>query len=146
MSSTSTDITELVLRQSDLPRDVEAIRKKCLTLPMVSACKAELSSFNGHPIEAGRFHVDIAGSIHIETRLKVGMSLAAIGTGEIDSEGQALHLTDVKITNDFSGIISKILSMTGLVAGRSLRLRPGDSALIRAALTAGTTAGTEPAR
>ena len=136
MTSAPRDITDLVLRQSDLVRDIEAVRKKCLTLPMVSECEAELSSFTGRPIDAGRYQVDITGTVRIRTRMKVGLTLDATGTGEIDSSGQSLTITDVKILNDFHGLFGRVLDMTGLAAGRTLRLRAKDSALIRSALAA----------
>lgn len=136
MATEFKDITELVLQKSDLVRDIEAVRKKCLTLPMVSECEAELGSFKGRPTDGGRYQVDIAGKVRIRTRMKVGITLDATGTGEIDSSGQNLTIKDVKILNDFHGLFGRVLDMTGLATGRTLRLRAKDSSLIRSALAA----------
>ena len=87
-------------------------------------------------IEAGRYQVDITGTLRIRTRMQVGISFEAAGSGEIDSSGRQLHITDVKILNDFHGLFGKVLGMSGLAAGRTLNLRPRDSALIRTALAA----------
>jgi hypothetical protein len=130
------DITEVVMTRTDLVRDIEAVRQKCLTLPMVSSCDAELVSFKGRPLADGRYEVDITGSLRIRTNMKLALSLDATGTGEIDGSGQNLTITDVKILNDFQGLFTRVLGMTGLAAGRTLSLRVKDSALIRQALAA----------
>ena len=136
MTSQSRDITEIVLQQSELPRDIAAVRKKCMKLPMVSDCDASLSSFKGRPIDAGRYEVDITGSVSIRTKLKVAVTLDAAGTGVIDSTGREMTITDVRILNDFHGVFSRVLQLSGLATGRTLKLREKDSAVIRSALAA----------
>ncbi len=136
MTSQNKDITEIVLQRSQLPRDIAAIRKKCLKLPMVSECDATLSSFKGRPIDEGRYEVDITGTVSIRTSMKASVTLDATGTGVIDSEGREMTITGVRILNDFHGVFSRVLQMTGLATGRTLKLREGDSAVIRSALAA----------
>jgi hypothetical protein len=136
MATPSRDITAIVLAQSELPRDIAAVQKMCAQLPMVSACDAELVSFKGRPIDGGRYEVDITGKVNVRTKLKVSVALDAAGVGVIDSNGRDLTITEVRILNDFHGIFSSLLQMTGLATGRSLRLREKDSTIIRNALAA----------
>ena len=136
MSSEPRDITDIVLQHSELPRDIEAVRRKCLSLPMVSECEATLSSFKGRALDAATYQVELVGSVRVKTSMKLGITLDAAGVGEIDSAGQILHITDVKILNDFHGLFGRMLDLTGLVAGSKLKLRSSDSAVIRAALAA----------
>ena len=136
MLNPSKDITEIVLQQSELPRDIAAVRKKCMKLPMVAECDASLSSFKGRAIEAGRYEVDITGTISIRTKLKVAVTLDATGTGIIDNAGREMTITNVRILNDFHGLFSRVLQMSGLATGRTLKLREKDSQIIRSALLA----------
>ena len=136
MTSPNKDITEIVLQQSELPRDIAAVRKKCLKLPMVSECDATLSSFKGRPIDQGRYEVDITGTVSLRTKMKVAVTLDATGTGVIDSAGREMTITNVRILNDFHGVFSRVLQMSGLATGRTLKLREKDSAVIRSALAA----------
>lgn len=134
MSSEMKDITRLVLERSEFHRDIAAVRKTCMKLPMVSDCEVDMSSFKGRPADAGRFEIVVGGTVRIKTRMKVGFTLDAEGTGEIDSSGQNIEVKNVRILNDFQGLLGRILAMRGFVAGRTLKLRDGDSALIRTAL------------
>lgn len=136
MTSTAKDITEIVLQSSELPRDIAAVRKKCMKLPMVADCDARLSAFKGRQIEDGRYEVDITGTVAIRTKMKLAVSLDATGTGIIDSSGRELTITDVRILNDFHGVFGRVLQMSGLATGRTLKLREKDSAVIRSALSA----------
>jgi hypothetical protein len=136
MSTAARDITEIVLTRTQLVRDIEGLRKKCLQLPMIEACEAELASFKGRPIPEGRYAVDIAGSLKLTTKLQVAVTVEAAGIGEIDREGRTIEIKDVRILNDFHGVLGRVLGMAGYTKGRAFNLRPGDSAMIRDALAA----------
>ncbi len=130
------DITDVILQQTDLPRDIEPVRRKCLQLPMVSECEAVLSMFKGRPLGDGRYEVDVAGSLNVRTRMQVGVKFDAEGVAEIDSAGQHLLIKDVRILNDFHSLFGKVLEMSGLANGKKVKLRAKDSVLIRASLAA----------
>lgn len=136
MPSETRNITHVVMTETDLPRDIESVRRKCLKLPMIKDCEAEIASFSGRPLGNGAYLVDVAGSFRIKTAMQVGVTIEATGTGEIDSAGETVEIKDIKILNDVGGIFSKVLGMAGVSAGQKLNLRPRDSASIRAALAA----------
>ena len=77
----------------------------------------------------------ITGRLKIKSRINLGITLGAEGTGEIDPSGEKLDVKSVRILNDFQGVLGRILQMSGYVAGRSLGLRPRDSQVIRGALS-----------
>lgn len=136
MADDGKDITAVILSETELVRDIEGLRKRCLQLPMVADCEVHLVSFKGRPLGDGRHAVDITGSIKLTTRLQVGVTVDAAGSGEIDAGGRTIAVKDVRILNDFHGVLGKALSMAGYASGRSFNLRPQDSERIRAALAA----------
>lgn len=124
------DITELILTKSTIPDDIRQFRERCRQFPFVKDADAGLTRIVARRTEDGRYRLECAGALRIETKVLMKLSLSGSGYGFLDPDRRVLRVHEIRIGNDFQGILNKLLQLTGLAVGKEVKVAKRDVEII----------------
>ena len=124
------DITEPMMTQSTIPDDIRQFRERCRQFPFVKDADVKFTRIVARRTEDGRYRLEGTGSLRIETKVLMKLNLSASGYGFLDPERRVLLVQEVRVGNDFQGVFSKLLQLTGVAAGKEIKVAKRDVELI----------------
>lgn len=124
------DITELLLTQSTIPDDIRQFRERCRQFPFVKDADANFTRIVARRTEDGRYRVEGTGALRIETKVLMKLNLSASGYGFLDPDRRVLRVHEVRIGNDFQGILNKLLQLTGVAVGKEIKVAKRDVEIV----------------
>lgn len=128
------DITPVLLEATTLPRFIEGARRKCGSHPLVKTCNIEVTQVLGSKTGDDTYDIRLIGHVAVESRVLVKLKLDLEGTGQLEGPSRRLTLKNVKILNDFEGLLTAVAGLLGVREGRSFTLDQNGVDRIRAAL------------
>ena len=116
------EIPESVLLQSNIPFVLEKFRNKALSYSLIRDADLRFESVKGVRVSADRFLFDTVGGVSVELAGMPSLVLRFSGAGEYRREERRIYLTGLKILNDVAGFANRLIEVTGIGVGRSLRV------------------------
>lgn len=138
--SDAIDVTEVMLRESTLPQDIAAFRQRCLKNPLVKTCDVEITRVLARPLGGRMYEMRIEGSLALKTNVLVSIALKGGGGGALDAGTRQLEIKDITFEKDSTGVVSRVLQMSGYAVGRKIRVAKKDISVLERVIPNGDSA------
>ena len=124
------DITEPMIARSLLVKELAEIEAKAAGFPGIKTCDIKVSRIAGKVLEPGRYHIELDAQLAIATAAFFKLSLASRGDGVLEDATRTLLLNDVRVTNDTTGLATRLIGFLGFGKGRGIKVKRADRELI----------------
>ena len=120
------DITAPFTARPKFIKNVEKFRSKCMGYPMVKDCAVNMTSFLGRRTGDNTFAIVAKGEVEISGPMSSKIKLLAEGNAHLDSTTKIITVEDVRVLNDFGGIMGGVLGWAGFKKGGTIEMSDKD--------------------
>lgn len=124
------EIPQDVLSRSSLPSVLAKFRNKARSYKLVKDVSVQFTTTKAARTSAETFALQAAGTVVVEILGMPGLRLNFLSTGEYRRKDRHIYLTSLEVLNDVTGFANKLVEVTGVVVGRSMRIEDEDDALL----------------
>ena len=130
------DVTQAIMTRTRLPKDIAAISEKARTYPLVKDVGVDLAAIRGEQLAGDSYRLEISGAVAVATKLFLRPRFDVVGEGVLDAGTKRLRVKSVRVTNDPTGLLSKVIGWVGLAEGQEVGLNDEAIGVIRSELAA----------
>jgi hypothetical protein len=127
------DITAQVL-ETNLSTFITRVTEKLRSYSMVRDADIAMSEIRGRALGNDGYHIEVVGLVAVDAVAVGKLKLDVGGNGVLNGETGMLRLNEVKVLNDFHGVLTKLADTLGLASGREFKLDDDGVSRIRSAL------------
>ncbi|ADP71684.1 hypothetical protein Rvan_2468 [Rhodomicrobium vannielii ATCC 17100] len=127
------DITRPIIENSNMKNVIDIFRSRCRASPFLSDANLEFSSIRGLKAD-NSYRFTVNGVVVFVPTLAPRLIVRYLADGEYQREKGRIYMTKLDVTNDPTGLIDKLIGVTGIAVGRSLHVNAQDDALIESLL------------
>ncbi|MEZ5817824.1 MAG: hypothetical protein R3D44_12150 [Hyphomicrobiaceae bacterium] len=130
------DMTQAIMTGTRLPQDLENLKAKARTYPMVKDLAVDIAAIRGEPVGPESYRLELSGAIAVATKLLLRPRFDVVGEGVLDAGTRRLRVSSVRVTNDPTGLLNKLAGWVGLGVGQEVGINDEAIGVIRSELGA----------